>query len=212
MDSRILIRLVLPIVCVLLVHTAVLLHMPTLGVFALAAVCTVNLIAIYWRGGSGRSILVWSVLSMLAGTAFVVTLSGGRDLTRVILMPPVLLNGFFLYVFGRTVLPGREPLITRFRRVMGSELTPETRLYTRRLTICWALLFAVFLFASTLLALYADLAVWSWIVNLGCPAAAGVFFLSEHIYRARYLNHFGSASLSRTLRTILHPDAWIADV
>jgi hypothetical protein len=71
-------------------------------------------------------------------------------------------------------------------------------------------LFAASLSASILLALYGSPAAWSWVVNLGFPVAALAFFLCEHLYRARYLKHYGSVSLSRTLGAVLRSDAWNA--
>jgi uncharacterized membrane protein len=210
MGSPVLIRFAPPVAFVLLVHTAVLLDLPELGVFALVAVSILNLIVNRLTGGSRRGLIFWSVLGGLAAVALVAAIGGAEDLVQVVLLPPVLLNGLFLYIFGRTILPGREPLITRFRRLDLNDLTPEIRRYTRRLTVCWVVFFAASLAASILLALYADPATWSWFVNVACPLAAIVFFLSEHLYRARRRDHLGPVSLTGTFRAMFRPGAWNA--
>jgi uncharacterized membrane protein len=183
---------------------------PTLAVAALFVICALNLVLNRLSGGSDRGFCLWLVLAGLAGLAVVGALNGARSLEKIIVLPPVIVNGGLLYLFGRTLRPGREPLIASFRRLTGAEMTPEARIYTRQLTVCWVALFAASLSASILLALYGSPAAWSWVVNLGFPVAALAFFLCEHLYRARYLKHYGSVSLSRTLGAVLRSDAWNA--
>jgi uncharacterized membrane protein len=183
---------------------------PRLAVLALFIICVLNLVMNRLIGGGKGGLYLWLVLAGLAGFAVVGAFNGAKSLEQVILLPPVIVNGGLVYLFGRTILPGREPLISAFRRLTGAEMTPETRSYTRQLTVCWVGLFAASLSASILLALYGSPAAWSWVVNLGFPVAALAFFFSEHLYRARYLKHFGSVTLSRTLGAVLHPEAWDA--
>ena len=176
----------------------------------LFAICGVNLVMNRLTGGSNRGFYLWVILTGLAGLIVVGALSGARSLEKVIFLPPILVNGGLLYLFARTIRPGREPLIAVFRRLTGAEMTPEARTYTRQLTVCWVVFFAASLSAAILLAVYGSPATWSWVVNLGLPVAALVFFLSEHLYRARYLRHYGAVTLSRTLGAVLHPEAWTA--
>ena len=44
--------------------------------------------------------------------AVVGAFNGAESLEQVILLPPVIVNGGLVYLFGRTLLPGREPLIS----------------------------------------------------------------------------------------------------
>ncbi len=203
-----LVRLAPALVFVGLVHSAALLGIPALGVFALVVVCAINIIVNRLTAGTRRALLVWSALAGLMILMFIGTLGGSDDLAKIILLPPVVLNGFFLYIFGRTLLPGREPLISRMSRLEVGEVTPELATYTKRLSICWVVFFAVSLIASILLALYGDLAMWSWITNLAGPAIGVSLFLLEHLYRVHRFGHIRPVSILGTLRATLRPGAW----
>lgn len=202
------IRLLPAIVFVLLLHAAMLLDAPILGLAAFLAFCLLRIVAKRLTAGHWRGCIGWLLVALLMTIALITTLSGGLDLSWIILLPPILINVGLFYLFGRTILPGREPLVTRFRRLYGGELTPEICRYTWGWTVFWVIFLGFSTVASLLAALYVNWATWSWIVNIGCPAAAAVAFLGEHLYRRRYLGHFGSASVIGTLRTMLRPEAW----
>ncbi len=202
------IRVLPAIVLVLLLHAAALLDRPILGLGAFVAFCLLKVAAKRLTIGHWHGSLGWFALALLIAAIIVITASGGADLSWVILLPPIVINVGLLYLFGRTLLPGREPLITRFRRLCDGGLTPEISRYTRRLTVLWVIFLVATTSATLLTALFADWATWSWIVNIACPAAVATAFVGEHLYRRRYRGHFGPASVTRTLRTMLRPDAW----
>lgn len=208
--GTVLIHLAPPVIFVLLVHTAALLAMPVLGVAALVAVCFLKLLINYLLGASGRWLVLWAVLGGLMVLVLIAALAGMPGLAQIILLPPVLMNGLLLFIFGRTLLPGQEPLITRFSRLEWDTVTDDLERYTRRLTTGWTVLFALTLVASILFAAYADLATWSWVVNLGGPAVCVVYFLSEHLYRNHRFGGSIPVSPLRTIRIMLRPDAWVA--
>jgi uncharacterized membrane protein len=129
---------------------------------------------------------------------------------RLVLLPPVLVNAYLLYIFARSVLPGQEALITRFRRLSEQPMTEEIRHYTRQLTVLWVAFFTIALLTAVIAALTVEAKTWWWTLNLGFPAAAGLFFLAEHLYRAKYRQHFGPVSVTATLNTLRRPEAWRA--
>ena len=181
---------------------------PILGLAAFLAFGLLRAVAKRLAIGHWRGSLGWGLFAALMAAALGVTLSGGLDLSWIVLLPPVVINAGLLYLFGRTILPGREPLITRFRRLCDGWLTPEICRYTRRWTVFWVIFLACTTAASLVAAFLADWATWSWIVNVGCPAAAVAAFVGEHFYRRRCRAHFGPTSVIRTLRTVLRPEAW----
>jgi len=201
-------RIAPPVVFVLLVHAAALLDMPLLGVVALVVVCFLNLFVNYLTGAAGHRLTLWALLGGLMILVLIATQQGVPELAKIILLPPVLLNGLFLFAFGHTLLPGQEPLITRFSRLEWDTMTADLNLYTRRLTMGWTVLFALALAASILFAVYADLATWSWSVNLGLPAVFLAYFLSEHLYRIHRFGRSVTFSPLRTIRIMLRPEAW----
>ncbi len=201
-------RLVPPLLFVLLVHLAVLFDIVSLGLFGAMLFCLLTAVADYVGNKNRRRVFTWVLLSGLVAIALLATLRGWSELTWILTLPPVLINAGIFFLFARTLLPGQEPLITRFRRLDESDLTPESRLYTKRLTIFWVIFLGITTSASVLAALYMDWKTWSWVVNIACPASAAALFLTEHFYRKRYLTHFGPTSLVRTFRAMLHPEAW----
>jgi uncharacterized membrane protein len=211
MSAFLLMRLASALIFVGLVHGAALSGRPALGVLAFLLVCLSNIVINRLTAGTRRALLVWSALAGLMLLMLMGTLQGFDDLAKIILLPPVVLNGFFLYIFGRTLLPGREPLITRMRRLDSGEVAPELAAYTRRLSIYWVVFFAVSLVVSILLALYADLATWSWVTNFAGPATGLAFFLLEHLYRVYRFGHSPPVSIVATLRATLRPDAWTVE-
>ena len=196
------------LVFVLAVHMAALTGLTLASVAAVLAVCLFNAIFNTLSGGPRRGFVLWLLLSALMCLVLYSANGGPKALAQAILLPPVLLNGFFLYIFGRTLLPGREALIERMSRLEVGELFQELRIYTRRLTWGWAIFFAICLTASIVLPSYAGLATWSWFVNLGAPLGALGFFLGEHLYRIHRFGAFTPASPLRTLRAMSRPAVW----
>lgn len=94
-----------------------------------------------------------------------------------------LLTGFAL-----TLRPGHEPLITAMaRRLHG--LTPEMARYTRKVTIAWALFFALQLSLSIGLFCFAPLTVWSFFVNILDLPLVAAMFAAEYAIRLRVLDN-----------------------
>jgi len=85
-------------------------------------------------------------------------------------------NLFLLWYFGRTLAPGREPIISRFARRVHGALQPAMERYTRQLTVAWCVFFSIQLIASALLYALAPLHAWSLFINvLNIPLLALMF-------------------------------------
>jgi uncharacterized membrane protein len=98
-------------------------------------------------------------------------------------LPPIIWSALLLALFGGSLLPSREPLITRFARVLMDENDTGTRRYTRQVTALWTAFFAVQLLANAALALFASVELWSLFANLLNYAFIAVLFLAELLYR-----------------------------
>lgn len=101
--------------------------------------------------------------------------------------------------FGVTLLPGREPLITRYGRCDPAGLPDADGAYTRRLTWLWAGLLGGFAAAFGLLAILDRPVGWLPAAELALCAA---LFLGEHAVRNRRFPRHGRASPARTLRAV----------
>jgi uncharacterized membrane protein len=105
-------------------------------------------------------------------------------------VPHAAIYCFLLWLFGRTLLQGREPLITGVARRVHGVLTPEIAAYTRRVTQAWCCFFAAQIIVSGLLFAFAPLEIWSLFVGvLNFPLVA-LMFCGEYLYRVmRYPDH-----------------------
>jgi uncharacterized membrane protein len=95
-----------------------------------------------------------------------------------------------LWVFGRTLRRGRDPLISQVARRVHGALAPEMEAYTRGVTVAWCLFFAGQVAVSVLLLALAPLEAWSLFVNLLNLPLLGLMFASEYLYRiTRHPDH-----------------------
>jgi uncharacterized membrane protein len=102
-----------------------------------------------------------------------------------VFVPPVAVNLVLLWFFGRTLVPGREPLVTAIARFVRGTLAPELARYTRRVTWAWCGFFAANAAISLALAAAAPLAAWSLYANVLAYPLVAVMFVAEYAYRRR---------------------------
>lgn len=135
----------------------------------------------------------WPILALLfsAGLYYIATGDHGRiGLLAVNGFSNATLNLFLLWLFGRTLLPGREPLISQISRHINGELRQEVAGYTRNVTIAWCVFFALEVIVSLLLYVFAPLAAWSFFINVLNLPLLILMFVSEKTYRTvRFPNH-----------------------
>jgi uncharacterized membrane protein len=104
--------------------------------------------------------------------------------------PHAAINLLLLWVFGRTLAPGREPLVTTFARKADSRLPAFMEAYARRVTIAWCLFCALQLIASAALFAWGSLEHWSLFVTVLSLVLVGAMFVAEYAYRIlRYPNY-----------------------
>lgn len=120
--------------------------------------------------------------------------SGLRHLSPLALL-------WLAFFFGRTLRPGRTPLIEQIARRSGALLSVPLRRYTRRLTAIWC---AYFVGAAALSAMLA----WSGGVTIGriggaVLAGSVLLFVGEHRLRSRIFPHEAFPGLRQQLR-----DSW----
>ena len=99
-------------------------------------------------------------------------------------------NLLLAIVFGRTLAPGAEPLVTRFARMMHESLPPEVERYTRHVTIAWTVFFAGLFATSALLYLVGGPSAWSYLANVASPLLVCAMFVVEYLVRHRVLPHW----------------------
>ena len=124
------------------------------------------------------------LLAMAALLYYIVTGNHGRvGLLAVNGFSHATLNLFLLWLFGRTLLRGREPLIAQIASHINGPLTPEIAVYTRQVTIVWCAYFLLQVLVSLLLYIFTPITAWSFFINvLNLPLLA-LMFIGEHSYR-----------------------------
>jgi uncharacterized membrane protein len=90
-------------------------------------------------------------------------------------------------LFGRTLLPGMEPLCTRFARLVHGSLDEPQAAYTRKLTATWAAFFVTILAASCVLFFTHEREAWSLLANILTPLLVVLLFVVEYAVRRRAL-------------------------
>jgi uncharacterized membrane protein len=98
--------------------------------------------------------------------------------------PHALIYSTLLIIFGLSLLPGREPIVTYFARTIHGPIAPEIEGYTRRITWAWCWFFGLELLGSAILLLLAPIAWWSAFVNIFNLPLLAAMFLGERFTRA----------------------------
>lgn len=93
-----------------------------------------------------------------------------------------------LVTFGRTLQQGQKPLCVFFAEVIqGGKLPVEHERYAHKVTVAWAIFFALMIVTSTLLFFLTSLATWSIFVNFFTLPLVGLMFVVEFAVRRRVL-------------------------
>jgi uncharacterized membrane protein len=109
-------------------------------------------------------------------------------------------NALLAVVFGRTLAAGREPICTRFARIMHPTLPPEVQAYTRSITLAWTIFFAALASLSAALYLGGFLTAWSALATMGSPILVGLMFVVEYAVRLRALPNWERVGLLGGIR------------
>jgi uncharacterized membrane protein len=142
--------------------------------WAMAAVTAL----VFIRAGGAAGIELGAVLGAVA-LGWYASASG----PYAVFVPPVAMNLILLWFFGRTLVPGREPLVSSIARFVRGTLEPEVERYTRRVTWAWCGFFAANAAISLALAAAAPLEAWSLYANVLTYPLIALMFAAEYAYR-----------------------------
>ncbi|MDN5872916.1 MAG: hypothetical protein L0H29_00845, partial [Sinobacteraceae bacterium] len=144
---------------------------------------------------AGRWSWIMLVLMVSASAAFVLL----GEAWLFLYAAPVLASLALMWFFGRTLLPGQIPLITRIADAIRGPLPQAVRVYTRRVTELWVAAFAGFAVADLLLALWASPVIWSLFTNFVNYLLAGALFVAEWLFRCWYMRDYESLTWRKYL-------------
>ena len=110
----------------------------------------------------------------------------------VLYIPPFAVSVFLVWLFGRSLLPGRIALISQMAEAYHCELSPQLALYTHRLTLVWTVYFTVFATSVFYLGFINSGSHWSFYLNLLNYTVIALLVGGEYllrIYRFKDLQH-----------------------
>jgi uncharacterized membrane protein len=150
-----------------------------------------------------RSLAVRVLLALVISAAvlLVIRLKGDHALLPLYLFP-VLIHAFLAGIFGRTLLPGKIPMITRYSILLRGRLEPAIIGYTRRVTWLWTVYFLCMALESLLLALFAPLEIWSLFANCLNYVFTALLFTGEYLFRIHHFDHLEHPRFTRLVRAI----------
>lgn len=135
----------------------------------------------------------WPLLVLILAVLvyFIVSGNHGRiGLLAVNGLSHATVNLFLLWLFGRTLLRGREPLIAQISRKLNGHLDPEVVDYTRHVTIAWVIFPVSQIVISLALYIFVSLEAWSLFINVLNLPLLVLMFVGEKTYRnLRFPNH-----------------------
>jgi uncharacterized membrane protein len=148
----------------------------------------------------------WRIATLvLCAAAAVVVLTRseviGRNLGLVYFIQAMCTNAALGLFFGRTLTGGREPLCSRFARMVRGPLEPRVARYTRQVTLAWTVFFAAMMIVSIALYLLAPIAVWSAFANLLMLPLVALMFIAEYAIRIRLFRDLPHKPILESLRT-----------
>jgi len=112
-----------------------------------------------------------------------------RELVALKLLP-VMIHAAMFGLFAGSLRPGETPVIARIAAAMRPRLAAVEVVYTRSVTLAWAIFFLIMGIVSGLLAIFASTAAWSWFVNIASYFLVGLFFVVEFVFRRRLLAEY----------------------
>ncbi len=147
------------------------------------------------------------IMTRLALAVLAVAICAGGFTVRPELtmsLMPALVNLLLARLFQMTLEQGSEPLISRIARIArhNGPLPAELTIYTRRLTIAWALFFFILAVNSLLLAAFARIETVMLFANTLNMIFIGLFFVIENLYRLMRYRHYSHTPLRHLIKTI----------
>lgn len=149
-----------------------------IGAHAVFAVGTLSRLAALYACAPIALIVVWllrrarwrwaafALIAALLGALVLFVPVSRADASFVYQLQYLAMQAALAVLFGRTLVAGREPLVTRFARIVRGELPPEIVGYTRSVTAAWTLFFIVMALIAIVLYSTASREAWSAFVNL----------------------------------------------
>ncbi|UCH47343.1 MAG: hypothetical protein JSU95_14850 [Betaproteobacteria bacterium] len=149
-----------------------------------------------------RSLLILFLIAGYPLAAWWIFVHGGTAGTTalwVAALPQAFCYLALLWLFGRSLMAGREALLTRFARFVHGEISAAVETYTRQITVFWCGFFAAMAVVSASLFVFVSADAWLFFANvLNLPLVVGAF-VAEYFYRSLRFPNGPYPSLAATV-------------
>ena len=136
-----------------------------------------------------RLVVSFSKTTLLQG-AFVLALALLAILfraERAVLLYPVFMNAFFLFIFASSLLPGSIPAAERFARLKEKNLPPEGVRWCRGVTMAWCVFFLLNGGIALWTVFLEDKQYWTLWNGFASYIAIGLMFAAEYALRRLWM-------------------------
>ena len=159
----------------------------------------------------GQRLIAGIAALALAGLVLQAWRGGGVAPATLYLAQHVAIHGALAAMFGLTLRPGQEPLVTALARRVHRGLAPGVAAYSRKVTVVWSAYFVLMAAISIGLFLFAPFEAWAVFANLVTPLAMVCLFVGEFLLRYRLHPEFERATLVDAMNAYSRRDAAPAD-
>lgn len=125
-----------------------------------------------------------AALLQAAGAALLALAAFLLKSAAAVMLYPVLVNGFLLWLFGSSLLPGRMPVVERIAR-LREDLPPQGVRWCRQVTKAWVLFFLLNGLLALATVVIGDRDLWLAWNGCGSYVAIGAMFAGEWLLRRR---------------------------
>lgn len=210
--ARSILLLALAAAYLLLAHATTARGVPsTAGALLAIAPYLLGALVLSWRSRQRLALLLACLLAAAALWANWSTLAAG--FSWIYLLQHAGTFAVLAILLGRSLAPGATPTISRLAMmVRAGPLPPLVARYTRRVTLGWAVFFAVMSVSSLVLYFSGQIAAWSVLINLLTAPLIVAVFLIEYLLRRRCIPAEMRTGLLESVRvafkaaTVLRPE------
>ncbi|MEZ5739544.1 MAG: acyl carrier protein [Burkholderiaceae bacterium] len=108
-------------------------------------------------------------------------------------------NAFLGMLFGLSLRPGAQPLVTRMATAFHGTITADMDRYTRQVTVAWTIFFAAMTGVSVGLFASGQIWLWSMLANFLTLPLVLLMFAGEFLIRQRRLPGIRHASVLQSI-------------
>jgi len=170
---------------------------PLVSVGVALAPLLIGVLVVSWRSRWRGPVLLAVVATAAAVVHYRAELS--QHVPALWLLQHVGGHAALAIVFGRTLLPGEEPLATRVARAVLPSMPAEVVRYTRGVTLAWTIYFVTMAVLSLALYIGVGAGAWSTFATLVSGPLVALMFVLEFTLRRFTVPASHRASIAQTV-------------